>query len=240
MVLQLLSGDKNRKIMILIVGASRGVGQFLLNYYIENQEDVIGTYLSTEPNSHTANFYKLDITSSIEVEVFVKRNLSKLSNVTLVNCAGITYNSYAHKGEIDKWKSVIETNLIGTYQMIKSLLPIMRSQQYGRIINFASVVATKPTPGVSSYAASKSALWGLSKSISIENASLNITINNINLGYSELGMIELVPEEYKKSILAQIPAGIFCEPQDILNTVEYLRQTRYITGSSIDLSGGLI
>jgi NAD(P)-dependent dehydrogenase (short-subunit alcohol dehydrogenase family) len=116
----------------------------------------------------------------------------------------------------------------------------MREQKFGRIINFSSVVAIKPTQGISAYAASKSALWGLSKSIAIENAALNITINNINLGYSELGMIEMVPDEYKKVIIAQIPAGILCEPKDILNTVRYIRSTRYLTGTSIDLNGGLI
>jgi acetoacetyl-CoA reductase/3-oxoacyl-[acyl-carrier protein] reductase len=116
----------------------------------------------------------------------------------------------------------------------------MREQKFGRIINFSSVVAIKPTPGISPYAASKAALWGLTKTVAIENAALNITINNINLGYSELGMIEMVPDEYKKAIVAQIPAGMLCEPNDILNTVNYIRTTRYLTGTSIDLNGGLV
>lgn len=80
----------------------------------------------------------------------------------------------------------------------------------------------------------------MAKSISSENASLNITINNINLGYSELGMIETVPEKFKQDVVSQIPAGMLCMPIDILNTVNYLITTSYVNGASIDLNGGLI
>lgn len=227
--------------MIIITGASRGIGKFLLNSFLNlSKERIIGTYLNTNPSENIENYVKLDISMVDEVNEFANSNRNDLDNITLINCAGITYSAFTHKSEQDKWCDVIQTNLIGTYNIIRSLLPIMREQKFGRIINFSSVVATKPTPGISSYAASKSALWGLSKSIAIENAALNITINNINLGYSELGMISQVPEEFKKSIIAQIPAGILCEPKDILNTVNYLRTTRYITGSSIDLNGGLV
>ncbi len=140
-----------------------------------------------------------------------------------------------------EWKKVIETNLIGTYYMIRVFLPIMRQQNYGRIINFSSVVAQKGIPGTSAYAASKSALWGLSKSLAQENGGKGVTINNINLGYVNIGMgIEQVPEIYQNSIKSQIPTQRFCEPEDILKTVEYIRNTSYLNGSSIDLNGALI
>lgn len=226
--------------MIIITGASRGIGKFLFNSFLQNVEElVIGTYFNTEPSENIEMFVKIDICSLEQINNFIQDKSSDLKEITLLNCAGIAYNAFAHKSDPEKWKNVIETNLFGTYNFIRALLPIMREQKFGRIINFSSVVAIKPTPGTSPYAASKSALWGLSKSIAIENAALNITINNINLGYSEIGMIETVPEEYKKYIISQIPAGILCEPSDIFNTVNYLRTTRYITGSSIDLNGGL-
>jgi NAD(P)-dependent dehydrogenase (short-subunit alcohol dehydrogenase family) len=227
--------------MIIITGASRGVGDFLLNSFInETEQSIIGTYFKSKPSKNIELFEKVDVNNIEEVTDFISRRASDLKNITLINCAGISYNSFAHKSDTDKWKSVVETNLFGTYNFIRVLLPLMRQQKFGRIINFSSVVAIKPTPGVSAYAASKSALWGLSKSVAIENAVYNISINNINLGYSELGMIENVPDDFKKQIVSQIPAGILCEPIDILNTVKYLMTTRYITGSSIDLTGGLI
>lgn len=226
--------------MIIITGASKGIGKFLFEHFLnDNKESIMGTYNDTEPNS-IEQYVNLDITDSENINKFINNYSNELKKLTLINCAGINYNSYGHKSNINEWKKVIEINLIGVFNMIKSLLPIMRKDKFGRIINFSSVVAIKPTPGVSSYAASKSGLWGMAKSLAIENASHNVTINNINLGYSELGMINEVPEEYKSNILKQIPAGIFCNPNDIINTINFLRTTRYITGSSIDLSGGLV
>ena len=116
----------------------------------------------------------------------------------------------------------------------------MREQSYGRIINFGSVVSELPSPGISAYAASKSALSGMSKSIAVENATKNITINNINLGYSELGMINEVPEIYLNQIKERIPSNQLCKSANIFNTVEFLRNTEYVTGSNININGGLI
>jgi len=213
----------------------------LINSFIKNtKESVIGIYNNSKPTDNPEVFTKIDVCNIDEINNFVELRKEELNDITLINCAGISYNSFTHKSDSEKWKSVVETNLFGIYNFIRALLPIMREQRFGRIINFSSVVALKPTPGVSAYAASKSALWGLSKSIAIENAVLNININNINLGYSELGMIGTVPEEYKNKIISQIPSGSLCGSSDILNTVNYLRSTRYITGSSIDLSGGLV
>jgi NAD(P)-dependent dehydrogenase (short-subunit alcohol dehydrogenase family) len=226
--------------MIIITGASKGIGKFLFESYLKGNNSVAGTYLNSKPPTNTQNYYQLDVTNLNMVEAFIKELENKLESITLINCAGISYNSFTHKSDAEKWRKVIETNLFGSYNMVKTLLPIMRTQKFGRIINFSSVVAVKPTPGVSSYASSKSALWGFSKSVAIENAALNVTINCIDLGYTELGMIEEVPEEFKKNIISQIPAGKLCEPKDILNTVEFLRTTGYITGSSINLSGGLV
>ncbi len=225
--------------MIIITGASKGIGKFLFNSF-HNEESVIGTYLNSKPSENLDKYEKLDVVDYEQINAFVEKKSDSLNDLTLINCAGISYNAFTHKSDPESWKGVIDTNLLGTYNFIRALLPIMRQQKFGRIINFSSVVATRPTPGVSSYSASKSALWGLSKSVAIENAALNVTINNINMGYSELGMIATVPEEYKKKIIAEIPAGKFCEPPDILNTVKYLRETKYITGSSIDLSGGIV
>lgn len=227
--------------MIIITGASRGVGNFLLKSFSKTTDEaIIGVYNNSKPTDKNELFTKIDVRNIDEINTFIQSRKEDLTDITLINCAGISYNSFTHKSDTDNWKSVVETNLFGTYNFIRALLPLMREQKFGRIINFSSVVAIKPTPGVSAYAASKSALWGLSKSIAIENAILNITINSINLGYSELGMIDRVPEDYKKQVISQIPAGMLCEPNDILNTVNYLMATRYITGSSIDLTGGLV
>lgn len=225
--------------MIIITGASRGVGKFLFDKYSET-EKVIGTYLTTISEKEKDNMFQLDISNFEQVVAFIQKIKDGLNNITLINCAGISYNSFAHKSDTNLWVNVINTNLIGTFFMIRSLLPIMREQKFGRIVNFSSVTAQKSTPGISAYSASKSALWGMSKSIAVENAALGITINNINLGYSELGMIEQVSDLYKESILQQIPSKMLCSKEDVYSTVEYIRKTEYLNGISIDLSGGLV
>jgi len=227
--------------MILITGASRGVGRYLLQGFIDAGEDVAGTYHSTPPKESLATHYsQVDVTHWEEVENWIHTRAIG-EKLTLINCSGISYNSFTHKSDIDLWKSVIQTNLIGTYHAIRAILPIMRKLQFGRIINFSSVVAKKPTPGISAYAASKSALWGLSKSVAAENGSLGITCNCINLGYAEIGMgVEKVPADYQSQIKSQIPCGKFCPAASILQAVQMLRQNEYINGTDIDLSGGLV
>ncbi len=238
---QFLNGNK-LIYMLIITGASKGIGNYLYNSYKLNGEKVFGFYNSTNDLSIIGdpNFIKIDITKHNDIENWVNGNLPNFSNITLINCAGINYNSYGHKADIKKWKSVIEVNLIGTFNVIHNLLPIMRNQKFGRIINFSSVVAELPSTGVSAYAASKSALIGLSKTLAMENASLGVTINNINLGYSELGMITDVPEVYLNGIINRIPNGKLCSPMDIYNTVEFIRKTEYLNGTGININGCLI
>ena len=224
--------------MIIINGASKGIGKFLFDNFKSLDMPVLGTYNTTLSN--TERLSNIDVTDFKQVSDWIEKEKPLLENVTLINCAGVTYNAFAHKSDPELWKKVIDVNLIGSFNCIRAILPIMRSQKFGRIINFSSVVATKGTPGISSYAASKSALWGMSKSLAHENAGLNITINNINLGYSKLGMINQVPKEFLDVLISQIPAKKLCEPIDIFRTVQYLMDCEYINGSSIDLNGGLI
>ena len=225
--------------MIIISGASRGIGKYLLKTFTENGANVLGLYNSTKPEDFLEIYSKVNIRNYKEVEEAINPVISKAEELILINCAGITYSAFTHKSDPELWREVVETNLIGTYNLIRCVLPKMRASNYGRIINFSSVVAVKGTPGVSAYAATKSALWGLSKSIAVENANKNVTINNINLGYSELGMIKEVPEQYMEQIKNQIPMKHLCPPSDILTTVNYLIDTGYITGENININGGL-
>tara|TARA_B110001469_G_scaffold127101_1_gene146706 strand:- start:17961 stop:18635 length:675 start_codon:yes stop_codon:yes gene_type:complete len=224
--------------MIIIIGASRGIGNYLFEKFKSININVIGTYNSTIMDQKGLS--KLDITDFNQVYNWVESQELHDKDITLINCAGITYNAFAHKSDPLLWKKVIEVNLIGSFNCIRAVLPLMRSRKFGRIINFSSVVASKATPGVSAYAASKSALWGMTKSLTQENAALNITINNINMGYSELGMIKQVPKEFLEKLVSGIPSKKLCEAIDIFKTVQYLMDCDYINGSSIDLNGGLI
>ncbi len=226
--------------MILITGASKGIGEFLLKKFHDSGETVVGTYCSTPPQKELQEIYsKVDITNSENISSWIEGMRDELSNITLINCAGNNYNSFAHKSEVDEWIKVIDVNLIGTYKVIREILPIMREQGYGRIINFSSVVGQTAIPGTSAYAASKTGLWGLTRAIAVENAKKGITINNLNLGYFDIGMISEVPSQFQDIIKSKIPTGNFGNPENIYKVVQLLREADDINGTSVDMNSGL-
>ncbi|HNW98548.1 MAG TPA: SDR family NAD(P)-dependent oxidoreductase [Bacteroidales bacterium] len=226
--------------MKIITGASRGIGKYLMEKYLNKGETVYGTYLSTEPDSKYREFLsKVDISDHAEVAKWVG-SLKFDDKIELINCAATNYNAFAHKADPTKWKKTIEINLIGTFNVINALLPEMRKNNYGRIINFSSVVAKMGVAGTSAYASSKAALWGLSKSIAVENASKGITINSLNLGYFNIGMISDVSSEIQEKIKEKIPSNSFGDPINIYNSVNYIIASDYINGASIDINGCII
>lgn len=229
--------------MIIITGASKGIGLYLFKRFFSEGHHVLGTFNSSSVDKFEKSdkYFKVNIANNQSVYEWISSINNELKDIILINCAGISYNSFAHKADLDNWREVINVNLIGTFNVIRNILPLMREQGYGRIINFSSVVAEYPTPGVSAYAASKAGLLGLTKTLAVENASKGITINSINLGYVNLGMgINEVPIAYQEKIKNQIPAGRFCEPNEIFNTVKYLIDTEYVNGTSIHINGALI
>ena len=226
--------------MIIITGASRGIGKFLFEKFAEAGETVYGTFHSGNSiEGKEDSFTQLDISNYENVKYWIDSIKDKLRNIVLFNCAGGNYNSFAHKADVDKWGDLINVNLTGTFNVIHAVLPYMREQNYGRIINFSSIVAQMGIPGTSAYAASKSGLWGMIKSIAVENANKGITINNLNLGYFDIGMITEVPPKFQEVIKSKIPTGNFGDPENIFNAVSFLIKSDYINGSSIDINGGI-
>lgn len=218
-------GRRNNSDMIIITGASKGIGAYLSQCFKCVGDTVVDR--------------RVDVTNYNAVKKMVSGIQDPLE-ITLLNCAGISYTYMAHKADPDMWGRVIDVNLKGSFNMIRCVLPLMRDQGYGRIINFSSIVTKLPTPGVSAYAASKAGLIGMTKSLAAENASRGITINAICLGYADIGMgVRDVPSEYQDEMRCRIPARRFCEPIEIYSTVKYLIQTEYVNGASIDINGGL-
>ncbi|MDZ7821462.1 MAG: SDR family NAD(P)-dependent oxidoreductase [Candidatus Marinimicrobia bacterium] len=225
--------------MILITGASRGIGKYLLEKYLDLGEVVFGTYNTTKPDSSYFKQYKSVQIENLDTVQNWINSIQGKEKLVLINCAGINYNCLSHKVDMAKWKRVIDINLVGTFNVINTILPLMRKEEYGRIINLSSVVAQVGIPGTSAYAASKAALWGMTRSIAKENANKGITINNLNLGYFNLGIIDEVPAKHQAKIKESIPNNKFGEPIEIFNTIQNLIITPYITGTSIDINGGL-
>jgi NAD(P)-dependent dehydrogenase (short-subunit alcohol dehydrogenase family) len=227
--------------MILITGITGGIGNFLFHKFKAANEPVIGTFYLNKPQGDIyKNTFQLNITDYNQVEQFINSIKSELKDITLINCAGVSNNSFTHKADVKEWTEVINVNLTGTFHLIRATLPVMREQNFGRIINLSSIVAQSGVIGTSAYAASKAGLNGMIKSVALGNAQKGITINNINLGYFNVGMINTVPQEIQEKIKSKIAYNSFGEPENIFNTVQYIRQTPYLTGSCIDLNGGLV
>jgi acetoacetyl-CoA reductase/3-oxoacyl-[acyl-carrier protein] reductase len=161
------------------------------------------------------------------VSQWIAENACEEDDLALIYCIGVNYNCMIHKTESDRWEEVISSNLLGVQRVLRRIIPLMRKKKFGRIILFSSVVPQMGVMGTSAYAASKSALWGLSKAVAKENAGFGITINTLNLGYFNIGMVE------------DIPVKKLGDPENIFNAVEFLLKSDYITGSCIDLNGGL-
>jgi NAD(P)-dependent dehydrogenase (short-subunit alcohol dehydrogenase family) len=225
---------------ILIAGASGGIGSFLAKKFSEKGFQVFGTYNSHSPMKDLPyEMTKVDVTQELEIETWINNVANTSDKLCLIYCIGNNYNCMSHKAESNQWIEVINTNLIGAHLVIRYILPYMREKKFGRIILFSSIVPQIGVPGTSAYSASKSGLWGLCKAVAAENTAYGVTINTINLGYFDIGMIKDVPIEYLNKILDTIPMKRLGNPENILLTVEYLIANDYITGSQINLNGGL-
>ena len=222
--------------MIIVTGASRGIGEYIFNYYLRSGEEVVGTYNSTKPKANQERFVSLDITDESAVERFV--NEVKPEKIVLINAAGISLPSIAHKMDVEKFERTLQVNTVATFSLIRHLLPLMREQGYGRIINICSVVPQIGAAGNVAYAASKSALWGMSKVIAVENATKGITSNCLNVGYCTIGMAETIPAPVLEKIIESIPQKRLCQPYNITNAIDFLIASDYVTGAEIDINGG--
>lgn len=225
--------------MIIITGASRGLGAELAKHFAEH-EKVVGFYNKTAPqNPGKIEFAQVDVTNHKQVQDWSSVACKDQKQIKLICCAGINYNSLLHKSEPEMWANVIGVNLIGTYNIIREVLPFMRESGFGRIVTVSSVVPQLGVPGTTAYAASKAGLWGLTKSLSKELRGKDITINNVNLGYFDAGMINEVPTEIQAQVKKTIPKERFGKPDELRDLIEYIFKAPYTNGTSFDINGGL-
>ncbi|MBQ7949481.1 MAG: 3-oxoacyl-[Alphaproteobacteria bacterium] len=159
----------------------------------------------------------------------------------LVNNAGITKDTLLMRMTDEQFDDVINTNLRSCFKMCRAAIMPMMKNRFGRIINMASIIGTIGGPGQANYAASKGGMIAMTKSIAAEVGSRGITANAVAPGFIKTPMTDVLPEELKKTYLAQIPAGRFGEPEDIANTCVFLAsdEAGYINGQTIHVNGGM-
>lgn len=158
----------------------------------------------------------------------------------LVNNAGINIDSLVQRSnDEDLWK-VLRVHLGGTMNCTRSVLPVMKQHQYGRIINISSVVGLTGIRGTPYYAAAKSGIIGLTKATAVEVARHGITVNTVALGYIDIGLSKNFSEKARAELLAKIPVGRLADPDEVAAVVAFLAgaEASYITGAVLNVSGG--
>jgi len=158
----------------------------------------------------------------------------------LVNNAGITKDGLAMRMSDEDWQSVIDVNLTATFRLCRGVLRGMMKARWGRIVNITSVVGHSGNPGQGNYAAAKAGVLAMSKSLAMEVASRNITVNCVAPGLIETAMTEKLNDEQRGRILQNVPAGRMGQPQEIAAGVLYLASAEagYVTGTTLHINGG--
>ena len=232
----------------LITGATGGIGlaiveilskKFNLILVARNEKKL--DEISSKNNS-ILKCMKCDLSDVNEIKVLTEKIIKDKINVDiLVNNAGINDDSLFLRMNSDKWENVIKTNLTSNFHLTNQISKLMIKQRWGRIINITSVVGHTGNLGQANYSASKAGIIGMSKSIALELAKRNITVNCVSPGFIESNMTDLLSENQKESILKKIPLESIGSPYDVAYCVNFLasEESRYITGETIHVNGGL-
>lgn len=233
----------------IVTGGVRGIGKAisiclhekgckvysLFNHSVEMAKTLEEKF----PNLRTI---QLDIKNSEDTKKVIKNIYSTEGHIDyLVNNAGVIKDGYFLMMSEDKWNSVFETNLKGTFNVSKVVLKYMKLKKKGSIVNLASTSGITGQSGQANYSASKGAIISLTKTLSKEFVNDNIRINSVSPGFIETEMLRLLPdkEKLKNEI---IPMKRFGKPHEVANVVEFLLSDKasYITGKNISIDGGMI
>ncbi len=237
---------KNKK--ILITGATGGIGNELVKKFISLEGNVLATGTKIEKLEDlkkkfpTINILKFDISNHSKIEEFIENVSSQLSGLdVLVNNAGINMDNLSLRMKDEEWKKVIDVNLGSTFFLCKYAIKKMLKNKYGRIVNITSIVGHTGNLGQSNYAASKSGIIGMSKSLAIEYAKKNITINCVSPGFIQSNMTDRIVESIKLVLTSRIPMAKLGTGEDVSNSVAFLSSdaASYITGETIHVNGGM-
>tara|TARA_Y100000590_G_C15658928_1_gene991778 strand:- start:43 stop:777 length:735 start_codon:yes stop_codon:yes gene_type:complete len=233
---------------ILITGASGGIGSELVKKFVSLGGNVLGTGTRTEKLDLIKKKYpnikvkKFDIAEHSRIEEFIDDVSLELGGLDiLVNNAGTNVDNLSLRMKDEDWKKVIDINLTSTFLLSKHSIKKMMKNKFGRVVNITSVVGHTGNLGQSNYSASKAGIIGMSKSLAIEYAKKNITINCVSPGFIVSDMTMNIAEKVKLYLTSRIPMGKLGTGEDVSNCVAFLSsdQASYVTGETIHVNGGM-
>ena len=235
---------------VIVTVAAKGIGKaialafaregcnIVLNYHSHVDEEVIREIEACEV---TCKPVQGDVSDFSFVSDMIKEVKNELGSIdVLVNNAGITKDMLLMRMTEEQFDDVINTNLKGTFNMIRHVSGVMLKQKSGSIINMASVVGINGNIGQTNYAASKAGIIGLTKSTAKELASRGITCNAIAPGFVETDMTAVLKENGQETILSAIPLKRAGKVDDIARAAVFLAKNDYITGQVLNVDGGMV
>jgi len=236
----------------LVTGASRGIGKTILVKLAKAGVIAIGVDYSEEYANTISLFLKelglkgegfvMDVTKQDSIESAMEQITKKYGapNI-LVNNAGITRDNLMLRMSQEEWDQVLATNLTSIFRLSRFCIRDMVKARFGRIINIVSIVAYTGNAGQANYAAAKAGAVALSKSLALEVASRNITVNCIAPGFIETDMTKKLSVEQREKILSAIPMKRIGDAEDVANAAEFLasESASYITGNTVHVNGGM-
>ncbi|GAA2462193.1 3-oxoacyl-[acyl-carrier-protein] reductase [Streptomyces macrosporus] len=226
---------------VLVTGGNRGIGLAIARAFADAGDKVAVTHRSGEPPEGLLAV-KCDITDAEQVEQAYKEIEERQGPVeVLVANAGITRDQLLLRMSEEDFTSVLETNLTGTFRVVKRASRGMLRARKGRIVLISSVVGLLGSAGQANYAASKAGLVGFARSIARELGSRNITCNVVAPGFVDTDMTRALTEEQREAIVGQVPLGRYARPEEVASSVRFLasEEAAYITGAVIPVDGGL-
>ncbi len=238
----------------LITGGTRGIGRQIAITFAKEGYDIAVNYITL--NDEVENTKKEvekagvkcitvcgDVSKFDDSENMVKEVVNEFGRIdVLVNNAGITKDMLIMRMKREDFESVIDVNLVGTFNVTKNVVPYMMKQRDGRIINLSSVVGISGNAGQTNYSASKAGIIGFTKSLAKEVGSRNILVNAVAPGFIATRMTDVLKDEVKEEISKTIPLKRMGTPQDVANVVKFLasEDSSYITGQVINIDGGML
>ena len=237
---------KNKK--ILITGATGGIGGALVKKFVSLEGDVLATGTKSEKlellkkEHQSIKIKKFDISDHSKIEEFIENVSSELGGLDiLINNAGVNSDNLSLRMKDEEWKKVIDINLTSTFLLSKNGIKKMLKSKFGRVVNITSIVGHSGNLGQANYSASKAGIIGMSKSLAIEYAKKNITVNCVSPGFIVSNMTMNIAEKVKMHLTSRIPMGKLGSGEDVSNCAAFLssEQASYITGETIHVNGGM-
>jgi len=235
----------------IVTGAGKGIGAAIVKRFLSDGAAGIAVLeydfelakkmaLELDPDGQKLVVIKCDVANDEQVKKAVFEAVEKFGKIDiLVNNAGITKDCMFHKMPEEAWDSVINVNLKGSFLLCKYVVPIMRNNTYGRIVNISSTSAFG-NAGQTNYAASKAGLIGFSKSLAKEGGPKNITVNCVAPGFIDTDMFREVPEGIISEYMKVIPLKRLGQPEEIASVISFLSSddASFVSGQCIIVSGG--